>query len=67
MEHTYIKSIALIYKEKKVVGWVATSREADDLCMKNHQYSWDYYRNHIDSVSLNEIEQISIATVKMIE
>lgn len=60
MEYTYIKSIALIYKEKKVVGWVATSREADDLCMKNHQYSWDYYRNHMDTVSLNEIEQISI-------
>jgi hypothetical protein len=57
-------SIALIYKEKKVVGWVATSREADDLCMKNHQYSWDYYRNHMDTVSLNEVKQISITNVE---
>ena len=32
--------------------------------MKNHQYSWDYYRNHMDTVSLNEIEQISITNVE---
>ena len=61
MEHKYINSIVLIYKEKEVMGWVATWREAEDLCIKNHEYSWDFYRNHMNSVSLNELNQMTIS------
>ena len=32
----------IIYNKKDIIGYTHTYSEAEDLCKKNHNYSWDY-------------------------
>ena len=58
----YEKSIALIYKKSKIIGWMSTSFEADLFCNKNHDYSWDFYSEHKNYVILKELLYMTIHT-----
>ena len=38
----YYNTRTLIYENNKIVGYTNTVKEADDLCIKNPKYSWDF-------------------------
>jgi len=59
----YEKSIALIYKNNTIVGWMSTHLEADVFCNKNHDYSWDFYSEHKNYVNLKELLYMTIHTI----
>ena len=56
----YEKSVAIIYKNNVAYGWTATVDEADKLCAKNIQFSWDNYILHKDYVNLSELQFLTI-------
>ena len=37
-------SWVIIYEGDKIIGYTPTSQEAEKLCQKNHNYSWEYAR-----------------------
>jgi hypothetical protein len=56
----YEASMALIFKDSKIVGWMSTTLEADKYCEKNHNYEWDFYATHKEYVCLKEIKFITL-------
>ena len=56
----YINSIAIIFKENKVIGWMSTFQEADLYCKKYHEFSWDFYSHHKDYVHLYELKAMTL-------
>ena len=56
----YEASMAVIFKDSKIVGWMSTTLEADMYCEKHHDYEWDFYAPHKEYVSLKEIKFMTI-------
>lgn len=59
----YEKSMALIYKDNKVVGWMSTDKEADMFCEKHHAYSWDFYYPHKEYINLSKLIHMNLYSV----
>ena len=51
----YENSMALIFRNSKIIGWMSTDKEADVYCEKHHDCSWDFYKDHKDYVDLTEL------------
>ena len=56
---------AVIYDGQQLIGYTSTFQEADDVCKKNNNYSWDLARRVIKSKQkrtemFNQLEQITI-------
>lgn len=58
----YEKSMAIIFKNEKAVGWMSTTREADEFCDNHHDYAWDFYVDHKNYVNLDELVFMTIHT-----
>ena len=55
----YYDSIALIFKNNEVIGWVPTHNEADEICKIYTDYEWDEYKLHKEYVDLKKIDKMS--------
>ena len=56
----YENSIAILYKNNIAYGWTATENEADKICEKNIQFTWDNYILHKDYINLSELQFMTI-------
>ena len=58
----------LIYKGDTIIGYTHTYKEADDICKKNINYSWDYstiIKSNSERVKLyNSLPQLVISLIK---
>lgn len=58
-QNLYIESMVLIYNNSKIIGWMATDKEADAYCKINHDTSWDYYSNYLNNLNnMNNMNNI---------
>ena len=57
----------LIYKGDTIIGYTHTDKEADDICKKNNNYSWDYstiIKSKIRRMELyNSLPQLCISLI----
>ncbi len=51
----------LIFKQHLVVGYTNSWREADDICRKNSELTWDIPSIHTQK-NINQLEQVTIQT-----
>lgn len=56
---------AVVYDGHKLIGYTSTFQEADDVCKKNNNYSWDFARRVFKSKQkriemFNQLEQLTI-------
>jgi len=58
-------SWVIIYNKNTIIGFTSTYKEADDICIKYPNYSWEYAKNVYknqdkrDTV-LNQLNQLTI-------
>jgi len=55
----YFDSVALLFKNNKIIGWVPTHNEADEICKHYTDIEWDEYKEHKDYVDLRKIDKMS--------
>lgn len=55
----YYDSIALLFKNNNIIGWVPTQNEADEICKIHKELEWDSYREHTKYVDLKKIDNMS--------
>lgn len=55
----YYDSIALLFKNNNIIGWVPTQYEADEICKIHKELEWDSYREHTKYVDLKKIDNMS--------
>lgn len=55
----YYDSIALLFKNNTIIGWVPTHNEADEICKHYTDIEWDEYNEHKDYVDLKKIDRMS--------
>ena len=57
----YNDSKYLIFKQNLIVGYTTSWREADDICRKNSELTWDIPSIHTQQ-NINQLEQVNIMT-----
>ena len=47
----------ILYKNNEIVGYCYTSIEAEDICKKCHEYSWDYNKQYKSKEEIDKFMQ----------
>lgn len=55
----YHDSIALLFKNNTIIGWVPTQNEADKICELYTELEWEPYNEHLEYVDLKKIDCVS--------